>query len=130
MRRVVEALALVQRAAQRVADLVLRLGVAGARRLNVVRDGGLVLGDVGTLGDGADASSQGQQGDRGDAARHASQSLHRVPSHHPGIPYRGTAAGGIRRMGRSEEHTSELQSLMRISYAVFCLTNKKRNTPH
>src|SRR3546814_7053984 len=27
--------------------------------------------------------------------------------------------------GRSEEHTSELQSLMRISYAVFCLKNKK-----
>src|SRR3546814_6701186 len=31
---------------------------------------------------------------------------------------------GVRR-GRSEEHTSELQSLMRISYAVFCLKNKK-----
>src|SRR3546814_7940053 len=30
------------------------------------------------------------------------------------------------RIGRSEEHTSELQSLMRISYAVFCL--KKKNT--
>src|SRR3546814_10584122 len=30
---------------------------------------------------------------------------------------------------RSEEHTSELQSLMRISYAVFCL-QKKTNTPH
>src|SRR3546814_4992389 len=29
---------------------------------------------------------------------------------------------------RSEEHTSELQSLMRISYAVFCLTKKKNNT--
>src|SRR3546814_8187256 len=29
-------------------------------------------------------------------------------------------------MGRSEEHTSELQSLMRISYAVFCLKNKKQ----
>src|SRR3546814_1458425 len=29
------------------------------------------------------------------------------------------------REGRSEEHTSELQSLMRISYAVFCLKNKK-----
>src|SRR3546814_7746410 len=28
---------------------------------------------------------------------------------------------------RSEEHTSELQSLMRISYAVFCLTNKINN---
>src|SRR3546814_6745625 len=29
-------------------------------------------------------------------------------------------------IGRSEEHTSELQSLMRISYAVFCLKKKKR----
>src|SRR3546814_3351091 len=29
---------------------------------------------------------------------------------------------------RSEEHTSELQSLMRISYAVFCLTTKHKNT--
>src|SRR3546814_4927609 len=28
-------------------------------------------------------------------------------------------------VGRSEEHTSELQSLMRISYAVFCLTKKQ-----
>src|SRR3546814_4733126 len=31
-------------------------------------------------------------------------------------------------VGRSEEHTSELQSLMRISYAVFCL-NKKNKQP-
>src|SRR3546814_10225612 len=30
---------------------------------------------------------------------------------------------------RSEEHTSELQSLMRISYAVFCLKKKKLTTP-
>src|SRR3546814_1495200 len=29
--------------------------------------------------------------------------------------------------GRSEEHTSELQSLMRISYAVFCLNKKRTN---
>src|SRR3546814_8492249 len=39
--------------------------------------------------------------------------------------------GGLRadqRTGRSEEHTSELQSLMRISYAVFCL--KKKNKTH
>src|SRR3546814_4337763 len=38
-------------------------------------------------------------------------------------------AGEIRqpkRRERSEEHTSELQSLMRISYAVFCLKKKKR----
>src|SRR3546814_8930693 len=32
----------------------------------------------------------------------------------------------LKKAGRSEEHTSELQSLMRISYAVFCL--KKKNT--
>src|SRR3546814_3068273 len=31
---------------------------------------------------------------------------------------------------RSEEHTSELQSLMRISYAVFCLKKKKTSTQH
>src|SRR3546814_8751002 len=41
-------------------------------------------------------------------------------------PHRRDGAGGVaaqfgRRRGRSEEHTSELQSLMRISYAVFCL---------
>src|SRR3546814_4600777 len=37
----------------------------------------------------------------------------------------GVGVGGL--MQRSEEHTSELQSLMRISYAVFCL-KKKRTT--
>src|SRR3546814_3472180 len=36
----------------------------------------------------------------------------------------GLAAGAGH---RSEEHTSELQSLMRISYAVFCLKKKKKN---
>src|SRR3546814_7700929 len=34
-------------------------------------------------------------------------------------------ASGLRGVERSEEHKSELQSLMRISYAVFCLKNKK-----
>src|SRR3546814_4661642 len=36
--------------------------------------------------------------------------------------------GDLHRHQRSEEHTSELQSLMRISYAVFCLTKKKHST--
>src|SRR3546814_9964963 len=41
------------------------------------------------------------------------------------------AKGAVARLGdgqpsRSEEHTSELQSLMRISYAVFCLKKKKK----
>src|SRR3546814_10571374 len=34
------------------------------------------------------------------------------------------------RLARSEEHTSELQSLMRISYAVFCLKKKKTKYYH
>src|SRR3546814_3153215 len=34
----------------------------------------------------------------------------------------------LRLVRRSEEHTSELQSLMRISYAVFCLKKKKEKT--
>src|SRR3546814_3712322 len=38
----------------------------------------------------------------------------------------GKASSGSRTAARSEEHTSELQSLMRISYAVFCLKKKKR----
>src|SRR3546814_1387188 len=42
----------------------------------------------------------------------------RVPSIFP-------TCGWVRKL-RSEEHTSELQSLMRISYAVFCLTQKKQ----
>src|SRR3546814_8039047 len=49
----------------------------------------------------------------------------RVPSGPPGRRIeRFTSA----RIERSEEHTSELQSLMRISYAVFCLKTKKKET--
>src|SRR3546814_10835766 len=42
----------------------------------------------------------------------------------------GAAIGNrrARLIGRSEEHTSELQSLMRNSYAVFCLKKKKTQT--
>src|SRR3546814_6134712 len=43
-----------------------------------------------------------------------------VPDIHPGI------AETYKRKVRSEEHTSELQSLMRISYAVFCLKKKTK----
>src|SRR3546814_4098756 len=38
--------------------------------------------------------------------------------------------GGVRRRKRSEEHTSELQSLMRNSYAVFCLKKKNKKPDH
>src|SRR3546814_4314324 len=43
--------------------------------------------------------------------------------------YWGPISGGYTPM-RSEEHTSELQSLMRISYAVLCLKKKKRTYPY
>src|SRR3546814_6045978 len=55
----------------------------------------------------------------------------------PAVPFRippdaAQPGGGFLRreagaVDRSEEHTSELQSLMRISYAVFCLKKKKTN---
>src|SRR3546814_1227196 len=57
------------------------------------------------------------------------------PRHLPGDAADGGGADLRRRLpdreGRSEEHTSELQSLMRISYAVFCLKKKtKSKTRH
>src|SRR3546814_5830973 len=52
--------------------------------------------------------------------------IDRLRRHHPvGAARRSLTDTGS---GRSEEHTSELQSLMRISYAVFCL--KKQKTTH
>src|SRR3546814_2535981 len=70
---------------------------------------------VRAVADGADAPQQGDlfpgRGRGGDDQR--LRPCH-VDLHH----------GGLR--PRSEEHTSELQSLMRISYAVFCLKKKKQ----
>src|SRR3546814_20294045 len=48
---------------------------------------------------------------------------------HPGRAAPGRSRASVlsaQPPGRSEEHTSELQSLMRISYAVFCLKKKKQ----
>src|SRR3546814_8302241 len=76
----------------------------------------LVLGALDKLGDavlGADLGQHLQHRLVGAAVRRA--------------PQRGDAGGdagegiGVAGTGRSEEHTSELQSLMRTSYAVFCL---------
>src|SRR3546814_5649805 len=73
---------------------------------------------------------------RGDEAR-LSQRLFRHLARHAGAGAdavrqrpslrQGTGAQGVAGRGnRSEEHTSELQSLMRISYAVFCLKKKNK----
>src|SRR3546814_7683378 len=79
-------------------------------------------------------------GDEVPAAQPDRQLQHPLASRHPirhraGHVHPWTTAGSVRRAPgragadadtqRSEEHTSELQSLMRISYAVFCLKKKK-----
>src|SRR3546814_9706177 len=54
----------------------------------------------------------------------AGQVLDRAADADGHVQVRGDDLAGL----RSEEHTSELQSLMRISYAVFCLKKKKRHS--
>src|SRR3546814_3399386 len=61
---------------------------------------------------------------RRNAARAAAMRIFRARGAEP------AAHHGRARARRSEEHTSELQSLMRISYAVFCLKTKKHTTRH
>src|SRR3546814_9895425 len=60
------------------------------------------------------------RGERGMATKPGSASTRPSQARIAGKPSSGTPPSG-----RSEEHTSELQSLMRISYAVFCLKTKK-----
>src|SRR3546814_1511281 len=71
---------------------------------------GVVMGEVLHFGHG-EALAQRLHGDQQPVRRR---------------PYKLRLYRSARRAFRSEEHTSELQSLMRISYAVFCL--KKKNT--
>src|SRR3546814_4495684 len=83
-------------------------------------------------------SRQGQDGKRGGTQRAiaTARASRRKPSRTNAMPkikthrgaakrFRKTASGKYK---RSEEHTSELQSLMRISYAVFCLKKKNNQT--
>src|SRR3546814_4068475 len=83
----------------------------------------------------------GQQGAGAAAARPAAQrrtDTGRLSclARNGGTPGEESRSWPLRRSGpaqrladrRSEEHTSELQSLMRISYAVFCLKKKKKHT--
>src|SRR3546814_2764866 len=60
----------------------------------------------------------------GRARRAADAAAARQPGIGRALRARAPALAGA----RSEEHTSELQSLMRISYAVFCLKKKKKKT--
>src|SRR3546814_4099944 len=60
-------------------------------------------------------------------ARHSQPHTLSSPSRAPAGAHAARGACEGNGNGRSEEHTSELQSLMRISYAVFCLKKKKRS---
>src|SRR3546814_3994307 len=85
------------------------------------------------------SDSGGDAGRYGGIGRHRARGLQQArpagtadqdsPVEHCGA---GREPGAGRPFGRggprSEEHTSELQSLMRISYAVFCLKKKKKNS--
>src|SRR3546814_1740188 len=87
-------------------------GGAVRRRRGVPAAQGAALGPVGgDAGQGADLPAQAAHARRGPAA------LSRAP-----------LRDGRRQAERSEEHTSELQSLMRSSYAVFCLKKKNITT--
>src|SRR3546814_4409584 len=82
-----------------------------------IRQGG--AGETGVMGGGAAACRRRRKRARGAGAGRARGGAAR----HRLCDRRARLGQGA----RSEEHTSELQSLMRISYAVFCLKKKKRN---
>src|SRR3546814_4216658 len=91
------------------------LATAVEYRAHVLRQGGVVLLRHQGIGRGVDVA-----GDR-------EVLLHLLELGRPDLRvgiFLAVHHAGLQR-GRSEEHTSELQSLMRISYAVFCLKKKK-----
>src|SRR3546814_3267314 len=65
-------------------------------------------------------------------SRPSGRAILRTPAQPERYPSSLADEPGDRRRIRSEEHTSELQSLMRISYAVFCLKKKEqgKGNPH
>src|SRR3546814_4012191 len=79
----------------------------------------------GPLGGGRDVDGQ-EKGAEGPAASGSGGKRN-----HPWADWQARSSlkpSAVSNHTRSEEHTSELQSLMRISYAVFCLKKKKQNT--
>src|SRR3546814_5781712 len=62
-----------------------------------------------------------------DHSRHQGMSM---PGMQMPTPQKPAAKKAVAKKPRSEEHTSELQSLMRISYAVFCLKKKNNTNTH
>src|SRR3546814_3898604 len=111
-----------------LAEQGLRLDAASQRRESAdsyVDGSGLQLLDQGLVseGDAADACARRRRRQGGIEAG-KEEGLAKIARRYLEVAGRG------RRVERSEEHTSELQSLMRISYAVFCLKKKKHKNQH
>src|SRR3546814_3865800 len=98
---------------------------------------------VGRLEVGEHAVGRQVDGYAGAAARHAAEVEHAVVQLGQHLGERQAEAGALDLLGglqplerqhgldrKSEEHTSELQSLMRISYAVFCFKKKNKRINH
>src|SRR3546814_9028043 len=106
---------------KRQAFIVLLPGLGGAR---IRRSGGganQLFGHIAAVGDKRARHRAVDRGDDAPRRRWCSRQSRAAPVD------RHERSAGFRNGRRSEEHTSELQSLMRISYAVFCL--KKKKTP-
>src|SRR3546814_10564689 len=80
------------------------------------------------LGRGAPETVRFRDGGRGEPHLPPPPRTRSPAPQFPSLCGDGAEGADLWRLGRSEEHTSELQSLMRISYAVFCLKKKKGTT--
>src|SRR3546814_5244769 len=111
--------------AQMTAELAQRKAFLPGKtvKLDFAEDGAIVL-------DGVDGQVTNNQEAQADTTLHISWDDWRALASGKLDPVSAYMQGKLRVDGsmRSEEHTSELQSLMRISYAVFCLKKKKRLT--
>src|SRR3546814_10864333 len=103
-----------------------------ARWHDALLDGRILLRDVidldATYGGGPDATDIKHEEDGTAEAAAAKKETRKDDRNGAGKDAADGAAGDGAVRSRSEEHTSELQSLMRISYAVFCLKKKKMKT--
>src|SRR3546814_4483351 len=82
-----------------------------------------------------DPVEEGRHQGRREADRDAEEQQHDAKAPHPdthrlSLAARVPVGSHTEPLPRSEEHTSELQSLMRISYAVFCLQKKTQSAHH
>src|SRR3546814_6482875 len=110
--------------------MMILLAVSPRRNVRTVPLSSVEVGALGSsaacsVGSGSDLEGCPVRGPRSAAAEEAASAVV-GPSAAAGTGGTSAARAGV----RSEEHTSELQSLMRISYAGFCLQKKKPQTHH